>query len=449
MQLLLTRSIRFVSPTDVAVAPPLFMRCRPGLLLYRGALKCCEFMENESTPNCAPRESVATAHDGGPHCFVLPPSSGCQCWEVKTDALMKRTRGRPLPSGRISLAAALGVGALASVAGPTLLFLGTNSVVAALGAGNILLYRLVVCLHVAAGQGPSGLPAGRPSLQRLCHPWCFACWVRRSLVYTPMKQVSRYNTEIGSVVGAIPPVMGYVAAAGGSTAATGIAAMLSPEAALMGALLFAWQMPHFHALSWYSRNDYTNGGHAMASVLDPTGTRTAQLMVNYSVGLTALPFAAAYLDVIDPLVCIGATPVNAWLLWQSAKFHGDRSNANATKAFRTTLWYLPVMMALFVAGRRKHTKPDEAERESVSPQAVVLPEVTDVDGAAASAGSSSSSSCSLKAIGHKDLCLHEKIRGMHVTPSCTEVVDATGEVVERVAEVVVKPPPVAQPGALN
>ena len=61
-------------------------------------------------------------------------------------------------------------------------------------------------------------------------------------VYTPLKQLTQYNTDIGAVVGAIPPVMGYVAAAGGVTAATGMAALLSPESALVGALLFAWQV---------------------------------------------------------------------------------------------------------------------------------------------------------------------------------------------------------------
>jgi protoheme IX farnesyltransferase len=61
-------------------------------------------------------------------------------------------------------------------------------------------------------------------------------------VYTPLKQLSQYNTDIGAVVGAVPPVMGYVAAAGGLTAATGMTALLSPESALVGALLFAWQV---------------------------------------------------------------------------------------------------------------------------------------------------------------------------------------------------------------
>ena len=57
-----------------------------------------------------------------------------------------------------------------------------------------------------------------------------------------MKQISRYNTEIGSVVGAIPPVMGYVAATGGPSSASAMAALLSPESALLGSLLFAWQV---------------------------------------------------------------------------------------------------------------------------------------------------------------------------------------------------------------
>ena len=85
-------------------------------------------------------------------------------------------------------------------------------------------------------------------------------------MYTPMKQRSVWNTWVGAVVGAIPPMMGY-------TAATGC--IWAPEVAVLGASLFLWQFPHFFALSWIGRKDYAAGGYAMLPVMDPTGEKTA------------------------------------------------------------------------------------------------------------------------------------------------------------------------------
>ena len=98
-----------------------------------------------------------------------------QCYEVKTDALMVRTAKRPLPSGKCTVPQALGWAAFCGVTGYTTLALGCNQLTAILGVGNIALY---------------------------------------SMVYTPMKQTSHWNTWVGSVVGAIPPLMGWAAATG-------------------------------------------------------------------------------------------------------------------------------------------------------------------------------------------------------------------------------------------
>ncbi len=98
------------------------------------------------------------------------------------------------------------------------------------------------------------------------------------------------------------------------------------------------QMPHFHALSWTYRVDYESGGHAMASVLDPSGDRTARLMVGYSGLLTALPFVATYAGMLHPYGALAALPANGKLLWDSWRFYDKRSNANAKAAFHTSLW---------------------------------------------------------------------------------------------------------------
>lgn len=165
---------------------------------------------------------------GGP-VEVLPLASACvgtmlascsantfnQVIEASNDARMKRTRSRPLPSGRMTRSDALGWGSVSGASGIGVLALGTNSLTAALGAANLLLYV-----------GP----------------------------YTLSKTRSELNTWIGSVVGAVPPVMGWAAATGGE---------LTAEPVLLGAYLFIWQFPHFFSLAWLHRDDYARGGFKM------------------------------------------------------------------------------------------------------------------------------------------------------------------------------------------
>eukprot|EP00730_Choanoeca_flexa_P001502 TRINITY_DN10663_c0_g1_i3.p1 TRINITY_DN10663_c0_g1~~TRINITY_DN10663_c0_g1_i3.p1 ORF type:complete len:300 (+),score=19.91 TRINITY_DN10663_c0_g1_i3:967-1866(+) len=128
--------------------------------------------------------------------------------EIPYDAQMKRTRNRPLVSGEISPFHAWSFGTLCGLSGVGILAAGVNPLVAALGAGNILLY------------------AG---------------------VYTPMKRMSIYNTWAGSLVGAIPPLMGWAA----------VTNSLDSSAFVLAGVLFAWQFPHFNALSWSLRPDYS------------------------------------------------------------------------------------------------------------------------------------------------------------------------------------------------
>lgn len=140
--------------------------------------------------------------------------------ETSNDSRMKRTRNRPLPSGRISRSQALGWGAGSGTAGIAVLAAGSNPVTAALGAANLLLYV-----------GP----------------------------YTLSKPRTELNTWIGSLVGAVPPLMGWAAATGGEVAAV--------EPMLMAAYLFIWQFPHFFSLAWIHREDYARGGFKMVRAI--------------------------------------------------------------------------------------------------------------------------------------------------------------------------------------
>eukprot|EP00946_MAST-07B_sp_MAST-7B-sp1_P002674 g2674.t1 len=223
-----------------------------------------------------------------------------QCYEIKTDALMARTAKRPLPSGRATMTQALGFGVGTGSAGVATLLAGCNPVTAAMGAANIALY------------------AG---------------------MYTPMKQTSEWNTWVGSVVGAIPPIMGYAAVTGN---------VLSAESALLAGVLFLWQFPHFFSLAWINREGYAAGGHKMVPCADPTGMRTAAIIRRYTAALLPVPVIAVAGGLTSSMFGVEALLVNSFWLYQAQQFYKNPSNGNARRVFRTSLWYLPVILGLMV-----------------------------------------------------------------------------------------------------
>jgi len=243
--------------------------------------------------------TVAAAAVGTALC-AASASTFNQAWEVKTDKLMPRTAARPLPSGRINMSQALTFGFGTGAVGTGILLVGCNPVTAALGVTNIGLY---------------------------------------SLVYTPMKLKSEWNTWVGSLVGAIPPIMGY-------TAVTN--QLIAPESALLAGMLFLWQFPHFFSLAWLNREGYKKGGHQMVPCNDPTGARTAALIRNYAAAMIPIPYASAYLGLTTHMWSIEATIVHLFWLYQAQQFVKKPTNGNARKVFRTSLWYLPVVLGLMV-----------------------------------------------------------------------------------------------------
>jgi heme o synthase len=134
-----------------------------------------------------------------------------QWYEVDSDAKMNRTRGRPLPAGRITRIHGLVYGVLLSAAGFVDLWFGANPLAAALGLFTLLSYLLL---------------------------------------YTPLKQRSALCTTVGAIPGAMPPLIGYAAAGHG----------LGTSALALFLILFAWQFPHFDAIAWMYRDDYARGG---------------------------------------------------------------------------------------------------------------------------------------------------------------------------------------------
>lgn len=228
---------------------------------------------------------------------------------------MKRTGNRPLVKGVVGESAAVTLGCVTGATGGLMLGLGTDPMTTVLGLGNI------------------GLYAG---------------------LYTYLKPRSEWNTWVGAVVGAIPPVMGWTAA-GGSP--------LDAEAILLGSTLFLWQFPHFFALNWMYRTDYKRGGFAMVAVNDPSGDRTASLIKRYGVYLASLPFLSTAMEVTSPMFAVEGIILNAYALHVANNFDKERSNANARKVFLTSLWYLPCVMMLFLLhSRRWHEEATNDEK---------------------------------------------------------------------------------------
>jgi protoheme IX farnesyltransferase len=240
------------------------------------------------------------AATGGTALAAAAANTFNQVYEARTDALMHRTMGRPLPTGRISRRAALAFGGAAAAASAGVLLAFTNPLTAALGAGNIALY---------------------------------------ALVYTPLKQVTQLNTAVGAVVGAVPPLMGWAAAAG---------SLAAVDPFLLAGVLFSWQFPHFYALAWPLRRDYARGGYAMVPAMDPMGARTGALITRHASALAAWPVAAAALGVTSPMFAVEGALINAYLLRLAVAFQRDPTDAKARAIFRASLWYLPLLAALMV-----------------------------------------------------------------------------------------------------
>lgn len=155
------------------------------------------------------------------------------------------------------------------------------------------------------------------------------------------KRYTEWNTWVGSLVGAVPPVMGYAAATGG--------VVLAAEPMALASLLFLWQFPHFFALSWLHREDYARGGFAMVAVNDPHGVRSAGLIWEYSLYLTALPILASTAGLTSWMFAVEGTAANLYLLSLAHAFRKDSSsNAKARKIFMCSLWYLPLLLAAYV-----------------------------------------------------------------------------------------------------
>lgn len=222
-----------------------------------------------------------------------------QWYEREADEKMRRTQARPIPSGRVAPKYAFWFGVALEVLGSLELWLGVNSLTSLLGIATILMY--------------------------LC-------------AYTPLKQKTWWSTTIGAFPGAMPPLIGYAAASG----------TLTPEAWVLFAILFFWQFPHFYAIAWMYREDYSRAGIRMLPVVEPDGESTARQIIIYSVLLIPISLMPKFLGMTGSIYFVGALAMGLFFLYSGIRVSLDRTRARARRVLLTSVIYLPVLYGLMV-----------------------------------------------------------------------------------------------------
>ncbi len=225
-----------------------------------------------------------------------------QVMEMRADQKMARTANRPLAAGRLPPAAGVAIGAVLAAFGVAHLGVKVNNAAAMLSLATLAVYVLA---------------------------------------YTPLKRRSSWNTIVGAVSGAIPPVIGWVGAGGDFNAG----------AAWWFALLFFWQLPHFFAINWMYREEYRKAGFVMLANNDDDGKKTSRWALAFAVVLLALAVCAPFCEVSRWWFVVPGLLLAGWLVWLGLKFVGTPERTTARKLFFATLIYLPVVLVAVLAAK--------------------------------------------------------------------------------------------------
>ena len=219
--------------------------------------------------------------------------------ERESDRFMRRTASRPLPTGQLTPAEALRFGLGLALAGAVDLYYSAGSIACLLGVFTSLSYLLA---------------------------------------YTPLKKRTVWATFIGAIPGAIPPMIGW-------TAATG---ELGTGAWLLFAILFLWQFPHFHAISWMYREDYARAGILMLPVVDKDGTRTFRQIILYAASLVAVSLLPAIMGFAGMLYFFGALVTCTGLVQVCLWAASAKTNTRAKWLMHATVLHIPILLGLMM-----------------------------------------------------------------------------------------------------
>ena len=222
-----------------------------------------------------------------------------QWMERSTDALMARTKNRPLPSTRLTPTEALVFGLVQCSVSEIYLYFLVNPLTAGLGLVVIVGYVLL---------------------------------------YTPLKTRTSASTAIGAIPGAMPPLMGWTAAANEVTLGAWV----------LFVMLFLWQFPHFLAIAWMYKEQYAKAGILMLPVVEPAGRITARQIVLFAIMLVPASLAPFFLGVAGIVYLVGATLLGLWFLYESIAMARSRTVAKARRLLMVSVLYLPLIFGLLV-----------------------------------------------------------------------------------------------------
>jgi protoheme IX farnesyltransferase len=227
-----------------------------------------------------------------------------QLLEREHDARMRRTRNRPLPTGRLQPSTVMVFGGVCACAGLLQLAVAVNLTTSVVGAVSLLSYLFI---------------------------------------YTPLKRLTWLNTAVGAIPGALPPLMGWTAARG----------QLGVEGWALFAILAFWQLPHFLAISWIHREDYARAGFKMLSGIDPQGHRTARHAVSHTLGLLPVSLFPFLLGITGAVYLAGAIVLGVVFLWFAIQFARELTVARARQLFFVSILYLPLLLTVMVLDKAK------------------------------------------------------------------------------------------------
>jgi heme o synthase len=225
-----------------------------------------------------------------------------QLYERDTDALMRRTRMRPLPAGRVVPADAGMLGAALSAGGLALLAARSNWLAAVLALATLVVYLAI---------------------------------------YTPMKRRTSAATLVGAVPGALPALIGWTASHGS----------LAIGGATLFAIVFLWQIPHFMAIAWLYRDDYGKAGFPMLPVIDPDGVRAGRHAACYATALLPVALLPTATGLAGINYLVAAAVLGVALLVLSIRFWRERNDASARALFFGSIIYLPLIWIVLVADK--------------------------------------------------------------------------------------------------
>lgn len=222
-----------------------------------------------------------------------------QWLERSWDALMKRTRTRPIPAGTISAQNALLFGIVLTILGIAELWAFCNGLAVVLGGATSVAYVFV---------------------------------------YTPLKRMHPICTTVGAIPGAMPPLIGFAASS----------SHLSIQAWVLFSILFLWQFPHFHAIAWMYREDYERAGVKMLAVAHPFGIGLTVEILSALLLLLPVTLAPTVLHMAGGAYFLAALLLDLVFLYFGVQLARERTRKRARHLLLASVLYIPVLFAFLV-----------------------------------------------------------------------------------------------------